>query len=170
MRIGQGYDVHAFEVGRRLVLGGVTVPHDRGLAGHSDADVLIHAICDALLGAAGLGDIGKHFPDTSKDYKDIDSRILLRHVAGLLPRHGLKVSNIDATVVAQRPKLAPFIEAMRANIAADLGLNPSRVNVKATTTERLGFAGREEGIAAYAVSLLMEDPQLADPDLFRSEG
>lgn len=170
MRIGQGYDVHAFEAGRRLVLGGVTVPHDRGLAGHSDADVLIHAICDAILGAAALGDIGKHFPDTSKDFKDIDSRILLRHVAGLLPARALRISNIDATIVAQRPKLAPFIEAMRANIAADCDLAVNRVNVKATTTERLGFAGREEGIAAYAVTLLIEDPQLAAPDLYQSIG
>lgn len=170
MRIGQGYDVHAFEAGRRLVLGGITVPHDRGLAGHSDADVLIHAICDAILGAAALGDIGKHFPDTSKEFKDIDSRILLRHVAGLLPARALRISNIDATIVAQRPKLAPFIEAMRANIAADCDLAVNRVNVKATTTERLGFAGREEGIAAYAVTLLIEDPQLAEPDLFRNDG
>ncbi len=154
LRIGHGFDVHAFADNRRLVLGGVEIPHDRGLAGHSDADVLLHAICDALLGAAGLGDIGKHFPDTSSDFKDVDSRLLLRHVAGLLREGRFTVNNVDATVVAQRPKLAPHIAGMRENIAADLGLPLDRVNVKATTTERLGYTGREEGIASHAVCLL----------------
>jgi 2-C-methyl-D-erythritol 2,4-cyclodiphosphate synthase len=154
MRIGQGFDAHAFVEGRRLVLGGVTVPHARGLAGHSDADVLLHAICDALLGAAALGDIGRHFPDSDAQYKDADSRMLLRAVAAKLAARGLRAANVDATVVAQAPRLAPHVPQMVANIAADLGLAPDRVNVKATTTERLGFAGREEGIAALAVALV----------------
>jgi 2-C-methyl-D-erythritol 2,4-cyclodiphosphate synthase len=154
MRIGHGYDVHALVSGRDLILGGVKIPHDRGLLGHSDADVLIHAICDACLGAAALGDIGKHFPDSDPRYKGIDSRVLLRHVRELLATHGFSVGNVDATVIAQAPKLAPHVPAMIANIAADLGINPSQVNVKATTTEKLGFAGRQEGIAAHAVVLL----------------
>ena len=156
MRIGQGFDAHAFAAGRRLVLGGVTIPHARGLVGHSDADVLLHAICDALLGAAALGDIGRHFPDSDAQYKDADSRMLLRAVAAKLAAQGLRAANVDATVVAQAPRLAPHIPQMIANIAADLGLARDRVNVKATTTERLGFAGREEGIAAMAVALVEE--------------
>lgn len=156
MRIGQGFDAHALVAGRRLVLGGVTIPHQRGLAGHSDADVLLHAVCDALLGAAALGDIGRHFPDSDAKYKDADSRTLLRAVAAMLAGLRLQVVNVDATVVAQAPRLAPHIPQMVANIAADLGVSAGRVNVKATTTERLGFAGREEGIAAMAVALLEE--------------
>jgi 2-C-methyl-D-erythritol 2,4-cyclodiphosphate synthase len=156
MRIGQGFDAHAFVEGRRLVLGGVTIPHARGLAGHSDADVLLHAICDALLGAAALGDIGRHFPDSDAQYKDADSRVLLRAVAAKLAARGLRAANVDATVVAQAPRLAPHVPQMVANVAADLGLARDRVNVKATTTERLGFAGREEGIAALAVALVEE--------------
>jgi 2-C-methyl-D-erythritol 2,4-cyclodiphosphate synthase len=156
MRIGQGFDAHGLAAGRRLVLGGVTIPHARGLAGHSDADVLLHAICDALLGAAALGDIGRHFPDSDAKFKDADSRVLLRAVAAKLAGLRLRVVNVDATVLAQAPRLAPHIPQMVANIAADLGLDAGRVNVKATTTERLGFAGREEGIAAMAVALLEE--------------
>jgi len=156
VRIGQGFDAHALVAGRRLVLGGVTIPHQRGLAGHSDADVLLHAVCDALLGAAALGDIGRHFPDSDAKYKDADSRTLLRAVAAMLAGLRLQVVNVDATVVAQAPRLAPHIPQMVANIAADLGVSAGRVNVKATTTERLGFAGREEGIAAMAVALLEE--------------
>ena len=155
MRIGIGYDVHALVAGRPLVIGGVTVPHARGLDGHSDADVLLHAICDALLGALALGDLGTHFPDTDPRFKGADSRTLLRHVVSLVRARGYAVGNIDATVIAQAPKLAPFIASMRANVAADLGCDASCVSVKATTTERLGFAGREEGIAAEAVVLLM---------------
>ncbi|MBK6981129.1 MAG: 2-C-methyl-D-erythritol 2,4-cyclodiphosphate synthase [Betaproteobacteria bacterium] len=154
-RIGQGYDVHALVAGRRLVIGGVEIAHDMGLLGHSDADVLLHAICDALLGAAALGDIGRHFPDTDPRFKDADSRELLRQVAKLLVARGLAVGNVDATIVAQAPRMAPHIPAMVANIAADLGTDASRVNVKATTTEGLGFAGRGEGIAAQAVCLLV---------------
>ena len=154
LRIGSGFDVHAFAPGRKLILGGVEIPHDLGLAGHSDADVLMHAICDALLGAAAQGDIGKHFPDTSARFKDIDSRILLRDVGTKLAALGWRVVNVDATLVAQAPKMAPHVAAMRANIAADLGIDVVRVSVKATTTEKLGFAGRGEGIAAQAVCLL----------------
>ncbi|MCS6785935.1 MAG: 2-C-methyl-D-erythritol 2,4-cyclodiphosphate synthase [Thiobacillaceae bacterium] len=154
LRVGQGFDVHAFAVGRRLVLGGVDIPHERGLLGHSDADVLLHALCDALLGAAALGDIGRHFPDSDPRYAGIDSRQLLRHVVGLLRARGWRVINVDATVIAQAPRLAPHIPAMCANIAADLEVEPEAVNVKATTTERLGFAGRGEGIAAQAICLI----------------
>ena len=154
MRIGQGFDVHAFENGRPLVLGGVTIPYDRGLAGHSDADVLLHAICDALLGAAALGDIGKHFPDTDPAYSGIDSRELVRHVTNLLKEKNYSVSNLDCTVIAEAPKLATYIDAMREHIAADLDISIEQVNVKATTTEKLGFTGRGEGIAAMAVVLL----------------
>jgi 2-C-methyl-D-erythritol 2,4-cyclodiphosphate synthase len=154
MRIGQGYDVHALADGRKLVIGGVTIPHDKGLAGHSDADVLLHAICDALLGAAGLGDIGAHFPDGDPQYSDIDSRMLLREVARKIAARKLRVGNVDATVVAEAPKLAPHIPRMIGNIAADLGVAPARVSIKATTTEQLGFIGRGEGIAALAVALL----------------
>ncbi|MBM3357137.1 MAG: 2-C-methyl-D-erythritol 2,4-cyclodiphosphate synthase [Betaproteobacteria bacterium] len=154
MRIGQGYDVHALAPGRKLVIGGVRIPHERGLAGHSDADVLVHAVCDALLGAAGLGDIGTHFPDSDPRYKDADSRGLLREVARLLAQRGLRVVNLDATVIAQAPKMAPHIPAMRENLAADLGIATAAVNIKAKTTERLGFVGRGEGIAADAVALV----------------
>lgn len=156
MRIGHGYDVHRFVEGRKLILGGVEIPFDRGLLGHSDADVLLHAICDALLGAAALGDIGAHFPDTDPRYAGIDSRLLLQKTAVLLLENGWRVSNLDATVLAERPKLRPFIEAMRANIAADLALPLSAVSVKATTEEGLGFTGAMEGIAAHAVCLLTE--------------
>ncbi|MEW6677184.1 MAG: 2-C-methyl-D-erythritol 2,4-cyclodiphosphate synthase [Pseudomonadota bacterium] len=155
MRVGHGFDVHAFAEGRKLIIGGVDIPHERGLLGHSDADVLLHALCDALLGAAALGDIGKHFPDSDPRYKGIDSRELLRHVAGLLAEKGWKVGNVDATIVAQAPKMAPHIPAMRAHISADLGVDEGAVNVKATTTEKLGFTGRGEGIAAEAVALIL---------------
>jgi 2-C-methyl-D-erythritol 2,4-cyclodiphosphate synthase len=156
MRIGHGFDAHALVAGRKLVIGGVVVPHEKGLAGHSDADVLIHAVCDALLGAAGLGDIGGHFPDSDARYKDIDSRRLLREVARLLKERGLRAANVDATIIAQAPKMAPHIPTMRANLAADLGIAPDAVNVKAKTTEKLGFVGRGEGIAAEAVALLSD--------------
>lgn len=155
MRIGHGYDVHAFATDRKLILGGVEIAHPRGLAGHSDADVLLHAVCDALLGAAALGDIGRHFPDSDPRYRGIDSRKLLRHVVALLDERGWRVGNVDATLIAQAPKMAPHIEAMRGNLAADLGIGIEAVNVKATTTEHLGFAGREEGIAAEAVCLIL---------------
>jgi len=154
IRIGHGFDVHAFAEGRRLIIGGVDIPHHRGLLGHSDADVLLHAICDALLGAAALGDIGRHFPDSDARFKGIDSRKLLRHVAELLDGRGWKVVNVDATIIAQAPKMAPHIAAMRQHIAEDLGIAAEQVNVKATTTEKLGFTGREEGIAAEAVCLI----------------
>jgi 2-C-methyl-D-erythritol 2,4-cyclodiphosphate synthase len=154
MRIGHGYDVHPLVAGRDLILGGVKIPHSKGLHGHSDADVLIHAICDACLGAAGLGDIGRHFPDTDAQYKNIDSRKLLRKVKEAVAVGGWSVANIDSTVVAQTPRLAPYLEQMTANVAADLGIDRQCVNIKATTTEKLGFAGREEGIAAHAVALL----------------
>ena len=155
MRIGIGYDVHALVEGRALVIGGVTVPHPRGLAGHSDADVLLHAICDALLGALALGDLGAHFPDSDPRWKGADSRGLLRHVVSLVRARGYGVGNVDATVIAQAPKLAPFVAAMRANVAADLGCDPACVSIKATTTERLGFTGRGEGIAAQAVATIV---------------
>ncbi len=154
IRVGHGFDVHAFAADRKLIIGGVDIPHTLGLAGHSDADVLIHAVCDALLGAAGLGDIGRHFPDSDARYMGIDSRVLLRHVAGLLRERGWAVGNVDATIIAQAPKMAPHIPSMRARLAEDLGVADEAVNVKATTTERLGFTGREEGIAAEAVCLI----------------
>lgn len=154
MRIGHGYDAHRFASGRRLVLGGVTIPHDQGMAAHSDGDVLIHALCDALLGAAAHGDIGRHFPDTSKDYENIDSRVLLRKVIALLQARNFKVGNVDITVIAQKPKLAAFIPEMRRHLATDLQANEEQVNIKATTTEGMGFTGRGEGIAAHAVVLL----------------
>lgn len=157
IRVGHGFDVHAFAEGRKLIVGGVDIPHERGLAGHSDADVLLHAICDALLGAAGLGDIGRHFPDTDAAFAGIDSRILLRRVAEQLRERGWQAGNVDATIIAQAPKMAPHIEQMTANIAADLGVTIERVNVKATTTEKLGFTGRGEGIAAEAVCLIGRD-------------
>jgi len=156
MRIGQGIDVHAFRSGGRLVLGGVKVPHDRGLEAHSDGDVVLHALCDALLGAAGLGDIGRHFPPDDPAYRDIDSRILLRRVVALVTASNLQIVNTDITIVAQAPRLAPHVDAMRVNIAADLQLDAARINIKATTTERLGFTGRGEGIAAFAVVLLQD--------------
>lgn len=154
LRVGQGFDVHALVEGRRLVIGGVEIPHERGLLGHSDADVLLHAVCDALLGAAALGDIGRHFPDSDPRYKGIDSRQLLRHVAQLLIGRGYRVVNVDATIIAQAPRMAPHIGTMAANIAADLGVEVGAVSVKATTTEQLGFTGRGEGIAAQAVCLI----------------
>ena len=155
IRIGQGFDVHAFAENRKLIIGGVEILHERGLLGHSDADVLLHAICDALLGAAGLGDIGRHYPDNDAQFKDIDSRKLLRDVADQLEELGWVVGNVDATIIAQAPKMSPHISDMEANIAADLGVEAHQVNIKATTTERLGFTGRGEGIAAQAVCLLV---------------
>lgn len=156
MRIGHGYDAHRFAAGERLVLGGVEIPHDRGLAAHSDGDVVVHALCDALLGAAAGGDIGGHFPDNDPRYENIDSRILLRRVITDLGAQGLRVGNADVTVLAEEPRLSGHVAEMRANIAADLGIDASRVNVKATTTEKMGFVGRAEGIAAHAVVLLEE--------------
>ncbi|MFH1493946.1 MAG: 2-C-methyl-D-erythritol 2,4-cyclodiphosphate synthase [Pseudomonadota bacterium] len=156
MRIGQGFDVHALVEGRRLIMGGVEVPYQLGLAGHSDADVLLHAISDALLGAVGLGDIGRHFPDNDPAFKGADSRHLLREVMRLVALEGFYVVNVDATIIAQAPKMAPYIPQMEANIAADLDVDTAVVNVKATTTERLGYTGRGEGIAAQAVCLLMK--------------
>ena len=155
MRIGQGFDVHQLVEGRRLIIGGVEISHDKGLLGHSDADVLLHAISDALLGAAALGDIGKHFADTDAKFKNIDSRILLREVLHLVREQGYRVGNVDATIIAQAPKMAPHIPQMVAHIAADLRVEKNAVNVKATTTEQLGFSGRGEGIAAQAVVLLL---------------
>ena len=154
MRIGHGYDVHKLVEGRPLVLGGVTVPFEMGLLGHSDADVLLHAICDALLGAAALGDIGKHFPDNDNAYLNIDSRILLKKTVGLLSEKGYRIVNIDATVIAQKPKLAPFIEQMLNNIAEDCGVSVCDINIKATTEEGLGFTGNLSGISAHAVCLI----------------
>jgi 2-C-methyl-D-erythritol 2,4-cyclodiphosphate synthase len=153
-RIGTGYDVHRLVAGRKLIIGGVDIPFEKGLSGHSDADVLLHAICDALLGAAGLGDIGRHFPDTAPIYKDISSVMLLEEVRRLLAEAGFRVNNIDATIVAEKPKMAPHIPAMITNISEAIKVDRSVINVKATTTEGLGFAGRGEGIAAYAVTLI----------------
>ncbi|MBM7059823.1 2-C-methyl-D-erythritol 2,4-cyclodiphosphate synthase [Pseudomonas sp. UL073] len=155
MRIGHGYDVHRFGDGDFITLGGVQIPHKFGLVAHSDGDVLLHALSDALLGAAALGDIGKHFPDTDPRFKGADSRALLRHVLDLVQAKGWRVGNVDATIVAQAPKMAPHIESMRARIAADLQVELDAVNVKATTTEKLGFTGREEGIAVHAIALLL---------------
>lgn len=155
MRIGHGYDVHRFTDGDFITLGGVHIPHKYGLLAHSDGDVVLHALSDALLGAAALGDIGKHFPDTDPQFKGADSRVLLRHVVGIVQAKGWKVGNIDATIVAQAPKMAPHIETMRQLIAQDLQVELDQVNVKATTTEKLGFTGREEGIAVHAVALLL---------------
>ena len=157
IRIGNGFDVHALVAGRPLVLGGVAIPHARGLAGHSDADVLLHAVCDAILGALALGDIGLHFPDTDARWKDADSRVLLRQVAALAAARGWRIGNLDVTVIAEAPKLAPHVPAMRANLADDLACDVGAISVKATTTERLGFAGRGEGIAALATVLLARD-------------
>jgi 2-C-methyl-D-erythritol 2,4-cyclodiphosphate synthase len=154
LRIGQGYDAHRFKDGGQLMLGGVAVEYDKSLAAHSDGDVALHALCDALLGAAGLGDIGRHFPDSDARYRGIDSRVLLREVHAKLGARGYGIANVDLTIVAQKPRLAPYIEKMRETIAADLDLDPDAVNVKATTTEGMGFEGRGEGISAYAVALL----------------
>ncbi len=154
MRIGHGYDVHRLVPERALVLGGVTIAHTHGLLGHSDADVVLHALCDAILGALALGDIGQHFPDTDARWKGIDSRELVRTVAGKMTEAGYAISNLDVTIVAQAPKLAPYLDSMRNNIAHDLNTRTTQVNIKATTTEQLGFCGREEGIAAHAVVLL----------------
>lgn len=154
IRIGHGYDVHKFGPGDHIMLGGIRIEHDHGLIAHSDGDVLLHALCDALLGAAAMGDIGKHFPDTSAEFAGADSRELLRHVNQLLLGAGYKINNTDCTIVAQKPKMAPHIDAMRACIAQDLGLDINQISVKATTTEKLGFAGREEGIAVHASVLI----------------
>jgi 2-C-methyl-D-erythritol 2,4-cyclodiphosphate synthase len=156
-RIGQGYDVHALTPGRKLILGGVDIPHHSGLLGHSDADVLLHAITDALLGAAGLGDIGGMFPDTDPRWKGADSRVLLREAMAAVMRAGWQLGNVDATIIAQAPRVKPYVAAMQVNIAADLGVAPDAINVKGKTTERLGFTGRGEGIAAEAVALLMRN-------------
>ena len=156
VRIGTGYDVHRLVTGRNLMIGGVNIPHEKGLLGHSDADVLLHAICDALLGAAGLGDIGKHFPDSAEKFKGISSLVLLEQVNRLLLGAGFQVNNIDATIVAEKPKMAPHIPSMVTNIAAAVNVDQSAINVKATTTEGLGFAGRGEGIAAYAAASIRE--------------
>ena len=157
MRIGQGFDVHQLVTGRKLIIGGVDIPYEKGLLGHSDADVLLHAICDALLGAAALGDIGRHFADTDAKFKNIDSRILLRESLHLVREQGYRVGNVDATIIAQAPKMAPHIFQMVDNIASDLRIERTAVNVKATTTEKLGYAGRGEGIGAQAVVLLLAD-------------
>jgi 2-C-methyl-D-erythritol 2,4-cyclodiphosphate synthase len=154
IRVGQGFDVHQLVVGRKCIIGGVEIPHEKGLEGHSDADVLLHAICDALLGAAALGDIGKHFPPTDERYKGIDSRELLRHVRQLLQEKGYQIGNVDATVIAEAPRLRPYVDTMRENIAQDLAVGVDAINVKATTTEKLGFTGRGEGIAAEAICLI----------------
>ncbi|MBB1485022.1 2-C-methyl-D-erythritol 2,4-cyclodiphosphate synthase [Oceanospirillum sediminis] len=156
MRIGHGFDVHKFGPGDRVIIGGVTIPYEQGLVAHSDGDVLIHALCDALLGAAGLGDIGRHFPDTDAAYAGADSRALLRHVVTLLHDNGWQVGNVDSTIVAQAPKMAPHIESMCCCLAEDMQIDISAVNVKATTTEKLGYTGRKEGIAAHAVALLLK--------------
>ena len=156
MRVGYGYDAHRLVPGRALILGGVAIPFERGLAAHSDGDVVIHALCDALLGAAALGDIGQHFPDSSPEFENIDSRILLRATEKRIQEQGLSVSNTDVSIVAQAPKVAPFIDAMRTVLSSDLCIEPGRVNIKATTTEGMGFTGRGEGIVAHAVVLLDE--------------
>ncbi|TWT11893.1 2-C-methyl-D-erythritol 2,4-cyclodiphosphate synthase [Planomicrobium sp. CPCC 101079] len=162
MRIGQGYDVHQLAEGRPFILGGINIPHDRGLLGHSDADVLLHTITDAALGAIGGGDIGKHFPDTDPEFKDADSKKLLTHIWEIVKSEGYELGNVDCTVIAQKPKLAPYIEQMRESIAGLLEADVSQVNVKATTSEHLGFTGREEGIAALAVILLVKRPLSLD--------
>ena len=154
MRIGQGFDAHKFKEGDHIILGGITIPHDKGMAAHSDGDVLIHALCDALLGAMSLGDIGQHFPDSSEDFKGIDSRILLRKVEEMMRQRGLYLVNADMTLIAQQPKLSPYINDMRDNLAADLHTAKMNVSIKATTTEQMGFCGRGEGIAAMAIVLI----------------
>ena len=156
-RIGHGYDVHRLVENRKLILGGVTIPYERGLLGHSDADVLTHAVMDAVLGAAALGDIGRHYPDTDEAYRGADSIVLAAHVRDLLSARGYRVNNIDATVIAQRPKLAPYIDTMRDNLARVFGVDPDAVNVKATTEEKLGFTGSGDGIAAHAVATIIAD-------------
>ena len=156
-RIGQGYDVHAFEPGDHVTLGGVKIPHTHGVKAHSDGDVVLHALCDALLGAAGLGDIGMHFPDTDPQWRNADSRAFLRHVRGLLALKGFTTVNVDVTVLAEAPRLGKHRETMRVNIAEDLGAHPSRVNIKATTSEGMGFIGRKEGLACMAVALITQD-------------
>jgi 2-C-methyl-D-erythritol 2,4-cyclodiphosphate synthase len=159
LRIGHGFDVHAFGDGDHIVLGGVRIPHGRGFVAHSDGDVLIHALCDALLGAAGLGDIGRHFPDTDPAYRGIDSRILLRKVVESISGQGWSIANADHTIIAQAPRLGPHVETMRQHLAEDLDITVEQINVKATTTERLGYLGREEGIAVHAVVLLQSSPE-----------
>ena len=154
MRIGHGYDTHRFVEGRPLVLGGVTIPHEKGLLAHSDGDVVIHALCDALLGAAALGDIGAHFPDTSADFKNIDSRVLLRRVLELLAQNSYEVTNADITIIAEEPRMAPHIDVMRDNLCADLAVSRDAINIKATTNEKMGFIGNREGIAVHAVVLI----------------
>ncbi|GAA6144544.1 MAG: 2-C-methyl-D-erythritol 2,4-cyclodiphosphate synthase [Thalassolituus sp.] len=161
MRIGHGFDVHAFEEGDFVTLGGVKIPHTQGLKAHSDGDVALHALSDAILGAAALGDIGKHFPDTDEEWKGADSRMLLRHIVSLVADKGYQVGNVDLTIIAQAPKMAPHIDDMRAAIAADLQVRMDDVNVKATTTEKLGYVGRKEGISAHAVALLVTNGQSA---------
>ena len=161
MRIGHGFDVHAFEEGDFVTLGGVKIPHTQGLKAHSDGDVALHALSDAILGAAALGDIGKHFPDTDEEWKGADSRMLLRHIVSLVADRGYQVGNVDLTIIAQAPKMAPHIDDMRAAIAADLQVRMDDVNVKATTTEKLGYVGRKEGISAHAVALLVTNGQSA---------
>jgi 2-C-methyl-D-erythritol 2,4-cyclodiphosphate synthase len=156
-RIGHGYDVHRLVENRKLIIGGVEIPYDKGLLGHSDADVLLHAICDALLGAAALGDIGKHFPDTDEKYKNVDSRLLLKKVCELISEKGYRISNIDATVVMQKPKMSPFIENMKSNIAADCNVSIDCINIKATTEEKLGFTGDGSGVSAHAVCLIYSE-------------
>jgi 2-C-methyl-D-erythritol 2,4-cyclodiphosphate synthase len=156
MRIGHGYDAHTFTTGRPLILGGVTVPHDRGLEAHSDGDAVIHALCDALLGAAGLGDIGTYFPDTDKQYENINSRILLKNVVESLTQKDYRIGNADITILAQAPKLLPYIDQMRKTLSQDMGITSDDINLKATTTEGMGFIGRKEGIAVYAVVILVE--------------
>ncbi len=153
-RIGQGYDAHRFAVGEKLILGGVEIQYEKGMLAHSDGDVVLHALCDAVLGAAALGDIGKHFPDSDQQFKGIDSRVLLRHVVGKVIEQGYDVGNVDITIIAQEPRLAPHISLMRQNIADDLNVKMSDVNVKATTTEKMGFEGRGEGISVHAIALL----------------
>jgi len=156
IRIGHGYDVHCFEAGDHIILGGVKIPYHQTFKAHSDGDVLIHAICDALLGAAALGDIGQHFPDTDAEYKNADSRFLLRHVLSLLTEQGFSLGNLDATIIAQAPKMSPHIPGIISILASDLSCNPDQINVKATTTEKLGFTGREEGIAVHAVVIIQK--------------
>ncbi len=163
MRIGHGYDAHRFIADRPLIIGGVKIPYELGMEAHSDGDVMIHALCDALLGAAGLGDIGRHFPDSNRDFKNIDSRILLRNVVEQLLARGLTIHNVDVTILAQAPKMAPHILVMVENLSADLSVPSSRVNVKATTTEGMGFVGQKEGIAAHAVALIVESSMETNP-------
>jgi len=155
IRIGEGFDAHRWQAGKRLVLGGVEIPYEAGLEAHSDGDAVIHALCDALLGAAGLGDIGHHFPDTESAWKNADSRILLRETISLLEKHGYQVSNTDITILAEEPKLAPYKEQMRINLASDMKISATQVNIKASTTEKMGFTGRKEGIATLAIALIV---------------